>query len=690
MSLPSPVVGAISIPLRWRWSNPRPHGNNVVDMAYSDTLGLAVQVAERGQLYTSVDFDLWLPQESGTTRALRAVTFFGERIVVTGESGTVLYADSPEQFAPGQLIDGPTGDWLEAVCASSALLVAVGDGGAIYTSTNGVQWKRQANPESSPHWLRGVAAGSGGYAAVGESGTILTSVNGTNWTKRGSGTSVHLNRVAFNYNTYTAVGDTGVVLVSTDAGLHWQPESPSPGASRSLFATAHRGADQVIVGDSEVRLSDDGVWSNELAKPDGPPAWTYYSTIGRRGFFFIAGRTGMMAEGYQVGFEPYFWLTTAPAFRSWLFDVVSTPNLQVAVGDRATVLTSGNGVDWSLELVPDSVTNAIFLGVGGTTNLLVVAGSQGSLMISTNGWTNLVTTNATGNVITQAVSTLGIFWQAIEPRLTTNELQGVAWFQEQYVVAGDRGIVFTSPDGTHWARQTTPTTKLLSSLAASPGLLVATGDDGILLTSPDATNWTTRAAGTTNWLYRVRALDNRFITVGQNGTILTSPDGTDWTPRSSGTDAWLYDAAWIAGTWFAVGAQGTVLSSDDAITWTSRGTITPKSLYAAATDAHQLITVGVEGVILRSPVVPDPTPIEILDYSRSTTTNGATCRNLFLFGGRTDQRFTLDYRAAFDTNVWVSGPRLEFLDGSGTLFYLESIPAANAPPKEFYRATLAP
>jgi len=42
-----------------------------------------------------------------------------------------------------------------------------------------------------------------------------------------------------------------------------------------------------------------------------------------------------------------------------------------AVGDRATVVTSGNGIDWSLELVPDSVTNSIFLGVGGTTNLLL-------------------------------------------------------------------------------------------------------------------------------------------------------------------------------------------------------------------------------------------------------------------------------------------------------------------------------
>src|SRR5439155_12150958 len=127
----------VSFPLRWHWSNPRPHGNNIVDMAYSPTLGLGVQVAERGQLYTSDNLSTWLSRDSGVTNALRAVTFFGSRIVVTGEAGVVLYADSVMDFRPGTLLDGATGDWLESVAASAQRLVAVGDNGAVYTSTNG-------------------------------------------------------------------------------------------------------------------------------------------------------------------------------------------------------------------------------------------------------------------------------------------------------------------------------------------------------------------------------------------------------------------------------------------------------------------------------------------------------------------------------------------------------------------------
>src|SRR3989454_9208078 len=68
---PSLDSHGVNFPLRWRWSNPRPHGNNIVDMAYSPGLGVGVQVAERGQVYTSDDLSTWLPRDSGVTNALR-------------------------------------------------------------------------------------------------------------------------------------------------------------------------------------------------------------------------------------------------------------------------------------------------------------------------------------------------------------------------------------------------------------------------------------------------------------------------------------------------------------------------------------------------------------------------------------------------------------------------------------------
>src|SRR5262245_59934418 len=75
---------AANLSPRWRWSNPRPHGANIFDSALG--FGLTVHVAERGQIFTSEDLVFCQPRLSGTTSALRAVTFFGSRLVITGEN----------------------------------------------------------------------------------------------------------------------------------------------------------------------------------------------------------------------------------------------------------------------------------------------------------------------------------------------------------------------------------------------------------------------------------------------------------------------------------------------------------------------------------------------------------------------------------------------------------------------------
>jgi hypothetical protein len=148
--------------------------------------------------------------------------------------------------------------------------------------------------------------------------------------------------------------------------------------------------------------------------------------------------------------------------------------------------------------------------------------------------------------------------------------------------------------------------------------------------------------------------------------------------------------AFVGGKWFVVGNSGTVLTSTNAVNWSSVGTITRKNLYAAATDSRQLVTVGIEGVILRNQVVPDTNAVRILSYDHLSTNGplGKIVQNVYLFGGKTDQRFTLDHSSGFETNVWIPGPQLEFFDGSGTLFYLETLLFSDPPPREFYRAPL--
>jgi hypothetical protein len=401
-----------------------------------------------------------------------------------------------------------------------------------------------------------------------------------------------------------------------------------------------------------------------------------------------------MFEGYQTNSTPYFWLPSAAddSIRPWLWDVVSASNIYVTVGDHGTVMSSADGVAWDLELVPNAVTNSILLGVGGTTNMLVAVGDKGSLIYSPNTLTNIITliTNDSGVTVTnQTSSTLGIFWYPVSPRPTTNDLQGVCASTNLFLVTGDNGTVLTSPDGTNWTQQPAVTGEFLTSVTPWPGGYVATGDNGAIITSPDGTNWTVQTSGTTNWLYRVRFLADKLIAVGQFGTILTSTDGVTWRPQISGTTKFLYGLALIENTVFVTGNSGVVLTSTNLTNWTSIGSISTKPLFGVATDSRQLVVVSYEGGILRSPVLPDLTPPAILSYLHTTVSPGVA-QNLFLFGGRPDQQFTLDRRSVFDTNQWISGAPLEFIDPSGTFFLLETIYSTNPPPKEFYRLTLTP
>jgi len=680
------TTSAVDFPLRWRWSNPLPHGGNVVDMDYSAALGLGVQVAERGQIFVTDDLDLWLPRDTFLTNALRGVAFFGQRLVIVGENGATLYSDDALHFQAGTLLDGPTTDWLESVAAAPFLLVAAGDKGAIYTSTNGVVWKRQNSGQSA--WFRGAAFGNGTFAVVGDNGTIITSPNGTNWVKRNAPITQALNRVNFANGRFTAVGNAGVTLSSTNSGTNWFMEAT--GATNVLQYATTAGVDRLVDGVSEVRLKDGTGWSNELAKATGPPNWTYYSAIGLPGFFLIAGQTGMQSEGYQINGAPYFWLTPYDSVRNWLWSVERLPSVYVAAGDLGAVMTSGNGVDWTLELVPASVTNTTFLGVGGTTNLLLAVGDSGTVIYSPNVMTNIVVTNQTG-VVTQTVSALGVIWYALSDVPTTDSLQGVGVLSNSlYVITGGRGTVLTSPDGTNWTPRVSNTTNLLSSVTEWPGGLVAVGDNGTIVLSANGISWNQRASSTSNWLYRVRWLNGTLIAVGENGTIMTSADGLAWTNRSSGTTSWLTDATFIDDTWFAVGLNGAVLTSTNLANWSGRGTLTKKPLYAAATDGGQFVVVGAEGVILRSQVVPDLTPVSFLGYSRVSTNGPGSAFNVFLFGGSPDQRFTLNRKTNLTDAEWITDAELEIFDGSGTLYYIETVSGTNIPPLEFYRTTLTP
>ncbi len=691
-------------PERWRWSNPLPHGNNVLDMFV--TGDLAVQVGDAGTVYVQRDDERWTPAITGVTNYLRGTVLLGERFIVTGENGCILWSDDGKTFQPAQLSPA-TSDWFEGVAASGKRAVAVGDNGSIYTSTNGVDWTKTTSGTSE--WLRGVAFGNSTFVAVGEYGTILHSSSATSWNRITSGTA-HLNRVRYFTNAsggqFIAVGNGGVAFSSASGSSGWT--SLNSGTTNNLFDVAANDTGILLVGDQELRFCAVGMtmWIDQItaSTSNAPPAWVYLSASGVTNHFHVAGRTGLLIEGSLTnGTSEYVWQTISESSHAWLWDVTVQKGIYVAVGDLATILTSLDGILWAREVVPVPHTNTVLLGVGGTTNLLLAVGNAGNVLVSRAGLMNLTITNYVGTniIVTNTVfDTFGTVWTNL-PAFTTNTLQGVAANDNLFAVCGDFGGIFTSSDSSNWTAQVTPTTNFLSSVAAFPGGWVAVGNRGTLLRSePNAGSWTSVNLGTTNWLYRVRWTGDQLIVVGQNGAIYTSEDGSNWADRASGTTRWLNDVTSADGTWFIVGNQGTLLSSTDLVNWTSLPVPTIKSLYTSAAVKGQLLIAGIEGIVLRNQVVPHPTPVNFLAYdwnavtitnTESTNANPLTMAyELFLLAGEPDQFFEFQSATNLSTELWTTNATFELYDASGTLYLIRSRNITNAFPSEFYRTRLLP
>jgi hypothetical protein len=178
LALTSLLIATPCQGLTWRWSNPLPHGNNIVDMTWDGNR--AVQVAEHGQIYTAPGFDGWQSRSSGTINTLQAVRFFGSRIVFVGANGTAGYSDDAVNFSSFSL---NTADWLVDLAVSSNLVVAVGDNAVIFSSSDGAKWSFQTvAPNAGQNWLLSVAWGAGMFVTTGENGYVATSPDGAHWT----------------------------------------------------------------------------------------------------------------------------------------------------------------------------------------------------------------------------------------------------------------------------------------------------------------------------------------------------------------------------------------------------------------------------------------------------------------------------------------------------------------------------
>jgi PKD repeat protein len=227
---------------------------------------------------------------------------------------------------------------------ANSQFVAVGEGGTILTSPDGVNWRSRTSGTNES--LNDVAYKSayGLLVAVGDKGTVVASYDGVNWISWASGTTENLGGVVFAYGLLVAVGSNGTILTTLN-GVNWTRQQLGTGVY--LSAVAWTESYLVAVGWSDPTLS-----SAILTSGDGVT-----------------------------------WVSRQPGIRNdWLADVVWTGSQLISVGKEGTIVTSSDGIRWVQRqwgLTGD------LLGVTWTGSQVVAVGYNGQILTSPDGenWT---------------------------------------------------------------------------------------------------------------------------------------------------------------------------------------------------------------------------------------------------------------------------------------------------------------
>ncbi|MDH3550798.1 MAG: hypothetical protein OEQ16_15750, partial [Gammaproteobacteria bacterium] len=160
-----------------------------------------------------------------------------------------------------------------------------------------------------PHALSDVIWDGDAFIAVGYGGTVLTSADGVAWLAIESGTGADLNDVAFYGSDIYAVGDE-IILHSTDHGTSWTvKDRPTEAAFEGVAVNAS----QVVIGGQHMQWNTAIV----LISEDRGDTWRAVDSWPREGLHM---NDLVYQDGLFVAPTPYFgeaWVTVSSDGKVW-------------------------------------------------------------------------------------------------------------------------------------------------------------------------------------------------------------------------------------------------------------------------------------------------------------------------------------------------------------------------------------
>jgi hypothetical protein len=202
-----------------------------------------------------------------------------------------------------------------------------------------------------PHALNDVIWDGSVFIAVGDGGAILTSADGIDWVTKDSSTDAGLYAVAAHGNDIIAVGGE-IVLLSTDHGENWVVKHRPAGAL--LSAVAMNSSQVVACGNNfdvfspRVMISvDRGDTWQEVSYPWGWFFGFFSDLMYREGVYIATTHTFYSGGRAMVSTDGVIWTEVFYDEEAGLLAIVHDGSKYTVSGGNGGIFTSFDGFNWT-------------------------------------------------------------------------------------------------------------------------------------------------------------------------------------------------------------------------------------------------------------------------------------------------------------------------------------------------------
>jgi len=284
------------------------------------------------------------------------------------------------------------GNNIRGITYGNGKFVAVGNGGKMAHSTDGITWTAVSDSKFGVRdntilciaWGNNKFVAGGGHfgmTSVASSYKMSYSEDGINWTVVPNSPSkpqhiLQINGIAYGNGKFVAVGETGHISYSTD-GMNWTTVEDSTfvgenSSNNPIYGIAWGNDKFVAVGDNgQMAHSADGITWTKVENSQFFQYYPIWSIVwGNDKFVAVGGGTAYSANGITWTKGPY------KEFNS----IAWGSNRFVAVGSFGSISYSADGIDWTN--VTDSTfgnSNNTITGVAWGNNKFVAVGQNGKI-----------------------------------------------------------------------------------------------------------------------------------------------------------------------------------------------------------------------------------------------------------------------------------------------------------------------